>query len=505
MEKKRQKLLYSAFFFLIFGFLFIWFSRIHALVPYDGDDWTYLAYVRPATPVWGEWNPAKVFPEVAFPFFSTIAAFVLAPLTGDYITAQTLMHAFVVSVSVTGYLFCFSALLRRCFSFSRLDASLLTLLFLVFHFLAMRSSESDNQYMLYCVDLNCYYNYLLPSILNASVVMLVIANEKLRAFLRDGAPAAKGCFYVIVYLAIFSNLPSSGILAAYAGSVLLLELLRRLKKRSWQGFLGENAFSLGILAAWLVSAVYELSGGRAASASGSSPISYNVYLSIKNFAGVLLGCNRVFLFCVFAVVIAACILLLCTRNKATADKFLSSHGMALLISLAAYSIYLIALCAAVNPNSILRSEYLFGVFFFGALLAMLALAYLVSRYPKIQLVLPLLILFLASGADTREKTFLESNFSNAPPAQCAEISRYLIRQLQEAEQGGLTETVLRVPMHVSDLEKDDNWPHSLFLMKRVPDTLYAHGLIRSRIDVTPVADPSVNEQFLIPLPEGSFE
>lgn len=501
MVKKRQKLFYAAFFFLIFGFLFIWFSRIHALVPYDADDWTYLPYVRPATPVWGEWNPAKVFPEVVFPFFSTIAAFALTPLTGDYISAQTLMHALVVSAFITGYLFSFSSLMRRCFSLSRLDASLLTLLFLVFHFLAMRNAEFGNQYMLYCVDLNCYYNYLLPSLLNASLVMLLTANEKMRTFLKCGAPAARGCFFVIVYLAVFSNLPSSGILAAYAGSVLLLELIRCLKERSWHGFLVGNVFSLGILIAWLISAVFELSGGRAASASAGTPVTYRLYLSCKNLACALLDCNRIFLLSVIAVAIAACILLLRTRGKSAADKRMISEGLLLVLCLAAYAIYLIALCAAVNPNSMFRSEYLFGAFFIGVLIVMLALAYLVNRYPKIQLVLPLLILFLGSAVNTREKTFLESNFSNASPSFCAAVSRDLIRQLQEAEHAGLSETVLRVPMHVSDPEKDDNWPHSLFLMERVPDALYAHGLIHSYISVTPVADPALNEQFHLPLPE----
>ena len=133
MSEKRNRLWQGLFFLLIFAFLFIWFSKIHALVVFDADDWSYLAYVRKTTPVWGEWNPAKVFPEVIFPFISTIAAWVLAPITRDYITAQTLMHAFVVSLSITMYLWCFFCLLRRCFPVSRLSASLVTALFLLFH------------------------------------------------------------------------------------------------------------------------------------------------------------------------------------------------------------------------------------------------------------------------------------------------------------------------------------------------------------------------------------
>ena len=64
MEKRLQKPLYAAFFLSIFFFLFFWFFRLHPLIPFNGDDWTYLAYARLATPIWGDWNPAKVFPEI---------------------------------------------------------------------------------------------------------------------------------------------------------------------------------------------------------------------------------------------------------------------------------------------------------------------------------------------------------------------------------------------------------------------------------------------------------
>lgn len=496
MNKKTSNLSYAAFYFLISAFLFVWFSKIHALVPYDGDDWTYLAYVRRTTPIWGAWNPAKVFPEVVFPFVSTIAAFVLAPLTHDYITAQTMIHALVVSLSITGYLWCFSCMLRRCFPCSQLTASLITLVFLTFHFLAMRSADWNNQYLFYCVDLNCYYNYLLPSLLNASIVMSLVANASMEEFLKSGSPVKKGCCYIVVYLAIFSNLPSSGILAAYAGSVLLLDLIHRWKQKHWKRVFADDAFYWGILAAWFISAVFELSGGRAASATSDIPLYYQVYLTCKALADVILNCNRVFLFTALGVILAACIVLI--RTKPNSKAICASS--VLLIAFLAYSAYLLLLCAVVNPDCVSRSEYLLGIFFFGMLLSMLALAFLLERFPKLLLVFPLLVFFLVSAVDTGDPTFAESNFSKASPELCAEISRNLIQQIQEADQNGLSEVVLRVPVHVSDPEAEDNWPHSLFLMERIPGTLYAHGLIQRNIRVVPVADPEMNVLFNLPIP-----
>ena len=79
--KKRKLTGFELVWYLgVFGFLLVWFTQIHPLVVYDADDWTYLAYVRSATPIWGDWNPAKVFPETVMPFFSTVAVYTLMPL-----------------------------------------------------------------------------------------------------------------------------------------------------------------------------------------------------------------------------------------------------------------------------------------------------------------------------------------------------------------------------------------------------------------------------------------
>ena len=499
MNETRKKLCHGLFYLAIFIFLFVWFTKVHALVVFDADDWSYLAYVRATTPVWGEWNPAKVFPEVIFPFFSTVAAYLVMPLTKDYITAQTVMHALVVSLSITGYLWCFSRFLRRCFPVSRLTANLVTCLFLLVHFLALRSADSGNQYLFYCVDLNCYYNYLLPALLNASLVMSLIHNPRIADFLKSGAPAARGCFCIVVYFAIFSNLPASGILAAWAGSVVLLSLIAHRKAKQWKNIVSENGFPLLVLAAWLISAIFELSGGRAASAGGSASLYHRLYRACKYLARILLDLNRLYQLTLALIVVCFVVCVLAGRKK---DKALPCPGLGVvLIAAAAFGVYLLMLSSAVGPTAIRRSENLFGLFFFVDLCAMLMLTALVSRYPRLMLALPLVTVFLLSGVDTRENTFLESNFAGVRPAICADVSRDLIAQLQAADTQGLTEVELHVPQYVSDPDAKDNWPHSLKLLERLPGTLYAHGLIRHQMHVTPVADTQMNVRFGLSLPQ----
>lgn len=294
MKKRKLTGFEMAWYLGIFGFLLVWFTQIHPLVVYDADDWTYLAYVRSATPIWGDWNPAKVFPETVMPFFSTVAVYTLMPLLGDYILAQTVMHALVVSAFITVYVFCFTELVKRVLPVKTAGAVSASALFLLLHFLIFRSRQQDNSYLFFCFDLNCYYNYLIPGLLNASLVMYMLNNPGFDAFLAGGSPAKKGIFYLVLYYAIFSNLTTSGILAAFAGSCMLISIIRKGKSFRLGQFVRENALYLGILLAWLVSAIFELSGGRATSSEWNGSFAWKLKYTLYGLKEVALGCNPVF-------------------------------------------------------------------------------------------------------------------------------------------------------------------------------------------------------------------
>lgn len=499
MNEKKQRLWEAVWYLALFAFLYVWFAKIHALVVYDADDWTYLAYVRSAGPIWGDWNPAKVFPEVIMPFVSTVAVHFLMPLVGDYISTMTIAHAFVVSTFITGYLFCFGQLMKRTFSLSRLSAGLVTALFLTFHFLVFRNEQANNLYMFYCVDLNCYYNYLLPDLLNAALVMHITGNRKFDSFMASASPGRKGLFFVLLYLTIFSNLASSGILAAFAGSCLLLALLRNLKKFRLLPFVKDNALHLGILAAWLVSAIFELSGGRAAATSSSSLLKrvMNAFYLLRD---VLYCCNRTFWICVAVICVIAVILFLRAKGKGQEEAAFSRPFLAYLVAGAALTVYMMVLCAMVWYGYVYRAEYLFPLFFYGFLLVMLALGYILSKKPRLLVVLPLALLLLVSQINTYGKTFRESTTFQLDPAVCADISRDILNQYLAADAEGLTEMTLYIPMYVADPQTQDNWPYSVVLLDRISRTLHEHGMISRHIAITPVGSPEFNERYHLPLP-----
>ena len=168
---------------------------------------------------------------------------------------------------------------------------------------------------------------------------------------------------------------------------------------------------------------------------------------------------------------------------------------------AALLIYMLALCAMVWTGNVYRTEYQFPLFFYGFLVVFLALGYLLKKQPKLVIALPLALIFLASDVNTNGKTFSESLMSDYGPEACASISRDIIRQYVEANEAGLTEATIHIPMHVADPETEDNWPHSVVLVDRIGATLYEQGILSHPISSTFVVNPAVNQQFHIPVPK----
>ena len=502
MIKNKERVYAGAWYLFVFAFLYIWFTQIHPLILFDSDDWLYVAYVRRGIPLWGNWNPAKLFPETLMPMVCSAAVHLLYPLTGDYVGAIMVVSALLVSLFLTVYIWAFTRLIRDSFSLSTPVTLLLSALFFLLHFLALRSEESANQYLFYCWDVNCYYNYLIPGVLNAILVMLM-ANDRLFPALWSGS-VKKGFFLLAVYLAVFSNLASSGVLAAYAGSRVLLALVEKLRKKiTWKELFRETALHLGILTLWLVSAVFELSGGRASGSIGGvgellraaanilEALSHPTVYSAKAF--LLLG--------FLTAGSAAAVWLLNRKKRKAADK----EGwektsvftfVSFLISGAALLVYMVLLMAVVEWTSVRRSEYLFVLFFYLLLLVLYVLCYVVKKCPDAVLALPVLLYVLLTCTNTTGQTFRDSNMDNYPAEICAQITNDLIDQFIQADAEGVEYLQLRVP----DFPKDLNWP--LFEGENsfgIADSLYEHGVTRRRIEFTSVPDPALNEKYQLHL------
>lgn len=489
----KEKLYRRLWYVSVFVFVFVWFTQVHPLVLFDADDWNYASYIRLALPEWGGWNPARVFPETFMPLICNISVRVLYPLTGDYLYSIMAGSAFVVSACIVAYVYSFDQLIKRLFRLTAGPSIVVSFVFFLFHFLVFHSRQASNQYMFYCWDFTCYYFYLIPSMLNASLVMWMSHNAQFDNFRKEGHALLKGFFLLAVYLAIFSNLPSSGILAAFAGCRVLLAMIRQFREKSGiKNFFLQNAVYIGILLAWLASAIFELSGGRAGSATGSMLQGIVSVLSYLSHPTVY--CGKVFMITGFLLLAAMVGVWLRNKQKETEDAQMLSFATEVFVCGLALLVYMVLLIAKVSPAFIERSEYLFGLFFYVILIVSAAFAYILKKYPGVLAAVPLVVCVICSTLNTPWLTYKESNMGNTDAAICKRIGDDLVAQMILADETGMTSVDLHVPV----TDNPDNWPH--FAGKygiAIANSLFEHGVIGREIEVTIIPDEAMNEKYSV--------
>ncbi|MBD3878414.1 MAG: hypothetical protein SR1Q5_01830 [Quinella sp. 1Q5] len=202
---------------------------MHPIVLFDGDDWNVISDARVSLPQWDGWNPTKVLPETFFPICGYFAAYVVRPIIDDYLTAFTLTAALIVSLFITAYVSQFVKFIKANFNFDKFAASIFGLIFLLLHFAVfLKHNTQDNLYFFHTTDADCYFNYVLPNLLNAALVLFVARVDLTRKFFDRMTPTALTLFFLL-YLAIFSNVLSSCVLAIY----IFVELMSRVEPKEF--------------------------------------------------------------------------------------------------------------------------------------------------------------------------------------------------------------------------------------------------------------------------------
>lgn len=490
----------------IFAFLFVFFARVHPLMLFDTDDWQYISYSRHAVPIWGDWNPTRVFPETVMPLAGGVAAFLVYPLTGDYLGAITLTCAAIVSFCITGYMVMFWVTVRRKAKVSPSTGWLLACLFLLLHFLVFRGAPEGNLYMFQAWNLTCYFYYTIPELLNCGLVMYLMLDDALYDGwnkLRTGEYASHAVKYgllaLALYLALFSNLYASVILAAYIGCQLLGEIRKLLKKTmGLPAFAQKNILRLAFILAWGIEQIFEMNGGRAQSLTGEG-----IHLADRlasTFKGLLAACrslNSAFLVLTALVAIYAAAYF-CRRRKHNGR--MSAETAAMLLRLAGTGVllglYLFLLCS-VSGGDVKAPHIHFGVMFCIFFILILGIAHALRHIRWTGVILPLLIFILVFEVNTTSKTFLEENMRNLDHRICAAVGNDIIRQFREADAAG--ETAL--PLLVPKFDSADNWPLANYGGTIIARTLYKHGLVHTHItDVVMIPTTVKNEELGVPLP-----
>ena len=475
-----------AFFLLAFSFLFVFFTQVHPLVIYDGDDWRYIAYTRQALPSWNEWNPSRVFAECFQPLMGYFAAYVLTPLIGDYLHAQTVAVALLLSLMVTAYLWLFYHVMLGTGG-GRFRALSMTVLFLLFHFLILKTQRAGNPYLFGSSSVTCIYNYLMPMLLNASLVLLMMWKGRLTEIFRGCSAVQAGFLSFWIYFAIFSGVFHSIIFVAFLGWYSLFDLQKSAGGvRKWAA---AHRAELVVLVLWLFSLVIEMQGGRAR-AIGQPFFQLPWMETLQSAAALWHQLNTgVAAFGIVIAILAA--VEICRKGQDEDERRTRTFLGLSALSMVVVFTYLFLVCTKSVPVYFERSDVAGCGLFYLLLLTCLAMNHFVRCHPSFLRAMPLLLFVVLIASLNPNRGFYPSTMGHVPEKTCDAISHDILAQLLAAEQAGEE----RVTLHVPVGNAETNWPHDRFLKDVLNNTLTRHGVLMYPLEIEIQPDPEMNRKY----------
>ena len=358
-EPKRNQIIKWVIAGIVLGICFVVFYTVaHPMYIYDTDDWTYIANSRHAWPTTKEWNPTKILPETLMPLTAEMGIRFIMPFSGDYIGSMAIAFALVVTSFIVAYVLIFGKTAKELFDLHTSVIFFIIALFALYHFLPFNVSDTGNKYLFYGGNVNCYFNYLVPGLFNATLVMYLI-NHRQNEWRDKGRYVQKGVLILFIYLCVNSNMFHSIILASFAGMNSLIWVISE-KERYWkkQGikqfcvdFVRENTLWLLILIVWLGSLVFEMQGGRAARAS-TSFLELPIGMTFFKFIQSVENMNKLYLISVLLFIVLAILIYIFIGRKENKeqDKRYISWFVKISICMVVTWGYLILLCAKVSPE-----------------------------------------------------------------------------------------------------------------------------------------------------------
>lgn len=468
MESKRK----SKFIYILFGIsiaivMFVFYTNVKPIMVCDPDDWTYIGYIRKPVPIWKDWNPAKILPETTEGLLGYFAAYVIYPICGDYIKSFTYVFAGFISICIAGYVVSSALLLKNIIPDIKDSICIFSsyLLFLI-NFIMLRG----NNYFFTASNLNCFINYLFPTIyclilINYLVVYLQQGNKN-----NDNVNYSKiGILVLAIYLAVFSNMVCNVIVVIPMGLIYLKTVFNSLKKYKIKDFFCSFKEYWVFYYTFILEFVclfFEYNGGRANSFS----ITWNdaINQSIEDFKYIChITDKKIFVVC--AVIIVWCFISDKHHNNRSVHDIVQCYSIGSVITV----VYLFALYSRIGDHKIQRCENIYVMYVLFVEAAMIALGYLLYKYSKLEIFIPITIFVLtAIVAYGDYKPSMSYYYGDRN--LCYTINNNIIEQFIEAERLENYEFELHIPK--SGLGEYD------FSGDRIAATLYKHGIIASRMN-----------------------
>lgn len=498
-EKLHIKRPYIIIGILVFLSMFIYYYIAHPLYIYDVDDWLYIGSVRHVWPSVNQWNPTKILPETMMPLISAIGAWVVYPITGDYIQALSWVYAVFTASIITCYFIMIAHVVKKVTDIQGWPLFLLIFVFFLLHFFLYLKNDSGNMHFFWVGNVNCIFNYLLSALWNFGCCLFFY---KKKGICKQDKIIQNGLVIFVVYLAINSNLWHSIIFMSYVGAELLANLIlkildgkknnTRLHWRIIREYVEENIFGLAAICVWLISMLFEINGSRA---QWNVESGLKIKEAIKAFL-YSLSEVRVEAWIALGALNIVCIIVLCKQiikdRNVKAREFLVDQAKNSLC-LGVTILYLILLAAKVSPAYLENSGVMISWMIWVLFISMLSAAYVIKTNEKVVAIMSLIAYMMIFETFVDRKDYAQNYASLQPPNVIKALDDDIINQVKIAEENGEDAVTVYIPV-----KGTGGWPISPSMIQtRISNALYYHGVTKKKMIISIVPDERKDAEFHI--------
>ncbi|MCC4422105.1 hypothetical protein LMB96_07125 [Limosilactobacillus reuteri] len=485
----------------IFIFIYVYLTQISPVVPFDGDDWRYIGAMRIPLPMWGVWNPTRVLPETLMSVGGYIAAFIVYPINKNYVNSLAITEAFIISLFIIIFLYSYYNLLTKRFHFSEKLSIASEVMFFISFFLLFKHLNQPSYTGFWTVDLSCDFFYLIPGLLNASVVMFLESRTTYFFDQENKNNFEKGLAILILYFTLFSNTQLTIILATYC----FFKICQKLIDNKWKinfSFFRSISWYACILLVWFGTIIFDLNGERSKNvqATNSSSLADRFNEVLHQLKVFLENQNDIILIICLITIAATYIVYFKMRvktNNFTKNSLINFLNIILLCFVSSI-LYLIIVYIKAGSQYVARPDAMWPVIFFMLFAFNISFIFLANYIRLIKVMTPLLLTLSALIAFN----FNYHQIYTANVPYSAETSKnvdnYIINQVKKADLEGKETVKVKVPLDQEDASPSvstSNWPHSYDMATWLQNTLYSHRIIRSRMKIIFEPDKKINKKF----------
>lgn len=485
--------------FSLFLFLFVYFTQITPLVPFDADDWSFLGTMRLPFPLWGVFNPSKVLPEVLGPLVGSISSLFVYPITRNYVYSIIFTQAIVVSLFIIFFLYLFKVFLNKKLEMSFREAIGGEIFLFLSFFFIFKHINTPSYSGFWATDFDCYFHYLIPGLLSASLVLIMMTQKNFMKYWNSQSSLYKGIFLMAVYFAMFSSPQLSIILASYSMVMIVLTAIQKFRL-GIKKYLLNTYLYLTITLLWLISILFDLHGRRAAGVTAQNNGGLNEKLiAIGNSLNILINdLNlKVFFLFVLIIIITLCLALIDKKDH-NKSVVIVTQEFILITCLLITFVYLMVAYLKAGAGYVGRIDAMWAVLCFFLLSVSISFTYLINKFHAVKVVAPLSLVLMALISFNFDYLPVQPNIGQHNSTTIINVDNYIINQIVKADREGKDKVTVKVPLgegKVTPKDQTSNWPHAFYMAKCLQNTLYSHGIIRTRIQITLEPDKKINKRF----------